>query len=115
MMESHNKRTIHYSFKASEAESDRIREKMKAAGISNQSAYIRAMAMNGYVLKLDLPELHQAVRLLGSLSSNVNHIARRMNEHGSIYDTELDEIADKQNQILGVMNQILSRLNPAGG
>lgn len=114
-MESHNKRTIHYSFKASEAESDRIREKMKAAGISNQSAYIRAMAMNGYVLKLDLPELHQAVRLLGSLSSNVNHIARRMNEHGSIYDTELDEIADKQNQILGVMNQILSRLNPAGG
>ena len=115
MMESHNKRTIHYSFKASETESDRIREKMKAAGINNQSAYIRTMALNGYVLKLDLPELHQAVRLLGSLSSNVNQIARRMNEHGSLYDTELDEIVDKQNQILDVMNHILSRLNPIGG
>ena len=38
-----------------------------------------------------------------------------MNEHGSLYDTELDEIVDKQNQILDVMNQILSRLNPIGG
>ena len=115
MMSSQGKRMIHFSFKASEAESDRIREKMKAAGIGNQSAYIRAMALNGYVLKLDLPELHQAVRLLGSLSNNVNQIARRMNEHGSLYDTELDEIVDKQNQILGVMNQILSRLNPTSG
>ncbi len=65
MMKPKDKRTVHYSFKASEAESDRIQEKMKAAGFSNQSAYTRAMALNGYVLKLDLPELHQAVRLLG--------------------------------------------------
>ena len=99
MMKPKDKRTIHYSFKASEAESDRIQEKMKAAGISNQSAYIRAMALNGY----------------GSLSNNVNQIARRMNEHGGIYETEVDDITDKQNQILGVLNQILARLNLNSG
>ena len=115
MMKTKDKRTVHYSFKASEAESDRIQEKMKAAGISNQSAYIRAMALNGYVLKLDLPELQQAVRLLGSLSNNVNQIARRMNEHGGIYETEVDDIAARQNQILGVLNQILARLNLNSG
>ncbi len=114
-MKSNSRRTVHYSFKASEEESDHIQKKMKAAGIGNQSAYIRAMALNGYVLKLDLPELHQAVRLLGSLSNNVNQIAHRMNEHGSIYETEVDEIADKQNQILGVMNQLLARLNLISG
>jgi len=67
------------------------------------------------VLKLDLPELHQAVRLLGSLSNNVNQIARRMNEHGGIYETEMDDIAARQNQILGVLNQILARLNLNSG
>jgi len=115
MMKPKDKRTVHYSFKASEVESDRIQEKMKAAGISNQSAYIRAMALNGYVLKLDLPELHQAVRLLGSLSNNVNQIARRMNEHGGIYETEMDDIVARQNQILGVLNQILARLHLNSG
>ncbi len=115
MMKTKDKPTVHYSFKASEAESDRIQERMKAAGISNQSAYIRAMALNGYVLKLDLPELHQAVRLLGRLSNNVNQIARRMNEHSGIYETEVDDIAARQNQILGVLNQILARLHLNSG
>ncbi len=73
MMKSKDKRTVHVSFKASEAEAAHIREKMKAAGISSQSAYIRAMALNGYVLKPDLPELHQAVQLLGSLGNIPRH------------------------------------------
>ena len=47
MMKDKDKRTDHISFKASEAEAARIREKMKAAGISSRSAYIRAMALNG--------------------------------------------------------------------
>ena len=59
--------------------------------------------------------MHQAVQLLGRLSNNVNQIARRMNEHGGIYETEMDDIEDKQNQILGVLNQILARLNLNSG
>ena len=53
-------RTIHYSFKATPEEDAIIQKKMKTFGIKNQSAFIRAMALNGYVLKLDLPELHAA-------------------------------------------------------
>ena len=56
-------RTIHYSFKATPEEDAIIQRKMETFGIKNQSAFIRAMALNGYVLKLDLPELHDAVRL----------------------------------------------------
>ena len=85
-------RTIHYSFKATPEEDAIIQRKMKTFGIKNQSAFIRAMALNGYVLKLDLPELHDAVRLMGSLSNNVNQIARRLNEHGSVFETEIDDI-----------------------
>ncbi len=68
------------------------------------------MVLNGYVLKLDLPQLREMIRLLGNLTNNVNQIARRVNEHGSIYESEIDEIQEKVNRLLGMMNQLLSTL-----
>ena len=105
------KRTIHYSFKATPEEDAIIQKKMKTFGIKNQSAFICAMALNGYVLKLDLPELHDAVRLMGSLSNNVNQIARRLNEHGSVFETEIDDIADRQEELRTILSSILHRLD----
>lgn len=68
------------------------------------------MVLNGYVLKLDLPQLREMIRLLANLTNNVNQIARRVNEHGSIYESEIDEIQEKVNRLLGMMNQLLSTL-----
>ena len=83
---------------------------MKQLEIRNMSAFLRAMVLNGYVLKLDLPQLREMIRLLGNLTNNVNQIARRVNEHGSIYESEIDEIQEKVNQLLCMMNQLLSML-----
>lgn len=58
------KRNIHYSFKVSSEEDAAIRQKMKAFGIRNRSTYLRAMMLNGYLLKLDLQEMHEAARLM---------------------------------------------------
>lgn len=104
-------RTIHYSFKATPEEDAIIQRKMKTFGIKNQSAFIRAMVLNGYVLKLDLPELHDAVRLMGSLSNNVNQITRRLNERGSIFETEIDDIANRQEELRTILSSILHRLD----
>ena len=104
------KRNIHCSFKATEEEMDIIQKKMKAFGITNQSAFIRVMMLNGYVLKLDLPELHQIVRLMGSMSNNINQIARKLHEGGSIYETEIYEIKENQNELRTILNGILQRL-----
>ena len=84
---------------------------MKTFGIKNQSAFIRAMALNGYVVKLDLPELHDEVRLMGSLSNNVNQIARRLNERGSIFETEIDDIKHRQEELRMILSGILHRLD----
>ena len=110
-MNEKQKRTIHYSFKATPEEDAILQQKMKAAGIKNQSAFIRKMTLNGYMLKLDLPELREAVRLLGILSNNVTQIARRLHEGGSIYETEVDDIVQNQNELKSKMDQILLRLD----
>ena len=97
-------------FAVTEEEARIIDEKMKQLEIRNMPAFLRAMVLNGYVLKLDLPQLREMIRLLGNLTNNVNQIARRVNEHGSIYESEIDEIQEKVNRLLGMMNQLLSTL-----
>lgn len=97
-------------FAVTEEEARIIDEKMKQLEIHNISAFLRAMVLNGYVLKLDLPKLREMIRLLANLTNNVNQIARRVNEHGSIYESEIDEIQEKVNQLLCMMNQLLSTL-----
>lgn len=109
-MEEKQKRTVHYSFKATEEEDRLIREKMKHACIKNRSTFIRAMALNGYVLHLDLPELHEAVRLLGSMSGNVNQIARRLHEGGSVYETEIDDVQTQQSKLHAMLRRLLQQL-----
>ena len=109
-MAAKEKRVIEHSFRTTESEDNVIRQKMKAFGIRNQASFYRAMVLNGYLLKLDLPEIRELLRLMKNLTNNVNQIAKRMNERGSIYDTEIDEILEKQEKIWNVLNQILSKL-----
>lgn len=110
-MNEKQKRTIHYSFKVTPEEDAMIQKKMELAGIKNQSAFIRRIVLGGLILRLDLPELKNATRLMGILSNNVNQIARRLHEGGSIYETEVDDIVEKQKQLRATLDKILSSLD----
>ena len=48
---------------------------------------------------------------MGSLSNNVNQIARRLNERGSIFETEIDNITDRQEELRTILSSILHRLD----
>ncbi len=109
------KKTVFYGFKASPVEDDIIRTKMYLAGITNRSQYIRTMAMGGTVVRVEPTALHEIIRQIGYLSNNVNQIARRMNEGGSIFETEIEDIREKQNEILESVNQLLRRCNCLDG
>lgn len=111
MAKKEEKLVVNHNFRTTEAEDEMIKRKMQVYGIRNQSAFYRAIALNGYMLKLDVPEIREMVRLLKNLTNNVNQIARRMNEHGSIYETEIDEIKEKQQKLQDMLTQLLARLN----
>ncbi|MDL2254256.1 MobC family plasmid mobilization relaxosome protein [Ruminococcaceae bacterium OttesenSCG-928-I18] len=87
-------KTTGFYFKMSPGEREHIEKMMALAGFRNMSAYIRKMAANGYVVRLDLPELDVCSRLLRSASNNLNQIARRINSGGMAYP---DEVAAVQN------------------
>lgn len=83
---------------------------MKSLGITNTSAFLRSMALNGYILKLDLPQIREMIRLLSNMTNNLNQIAKRMNAHGQIYETEIDEIMQKQEELWQMMKRLLTIL-----
>ena len=60
-------RTKQINFRVTESEYARISEKMQEAGIKHSSAYLRKMAMDGYILKLDLGDLQEIQRLARSI------------------------------------------------
>ena len=96
-----------------EAENEVIQKKMKLFGIKNKSTFFRVMILNGYMLKLDLPEIRETIRLLKNLTNNVNQIAKRLHEHGSMYETEIDDIKQRVDEIWTVFRKILARLDHA--
>ena len=87
---------------------------MDALGITNESAYMRALALNGYILKLDLPQIREMIRLLSNMTNNLNQIARRLNAQGQMYDTEMEEMLQKQDELWQMMRKLLSILERTG-
>ena len=106
----HLKRTVQLHFMVTEHEWELIRQKMAQLGTNNLGVYLRKMAVDGYIVKLDLPELSELFSLLRRTSNNINQVARRVHETGNIYDTDLEDILQKQKELWDGVNEILSCL-----
>ena len=94
----------------SKTEKNRIYEKMLSMGIRNLSAYIRKMALDGYCLNLDLPQLRRMAYLLQNCSNNLNQVAKRANENGKIYSADLADLRTRLDELISIGKQILSKL-----
>ena len=89
----------------------KIHDRMREAGMKNMSAYIRKMALNGYLIHLDLSDVREVLRLLRISSNNLNQYAKRANETGSIYETDIKELRKTHQKLLSMMGEILDRLS----
>ena len=104
------KRNIVIRFRVTPEEREMIESKMAQFGTSNMAAYLRKISIDGYVVKLDLPELREMVSLLRRSSNNLNQIAKRVNETSRIYDADIDCLKANQEKIWSAANGILTRL-----
>ena len=94
----------------SKKEKNRIYEKMLSMGIRSLSAYIRKMALDGYCLNLDLPQLRRMSYLLQNCSNNLNQVAKRANECGKVYAADMEDLRQRLDELIEIGRQILSRL-----
>jgi len=97
-------------FRVTPAERELIEARMAQLGTDNMSSYLRKIAIDGYVVKLDLPELKEMVSFLRRSSNNLNQIAKRVNETGRVYDADIECLLGNQEQLWSAANEILHRL-----
>lgn len=88
----------------------KIHEHMQETGISSLTAYMIRMSIHGYVIKMDLAELKELLRLMQILGNNLNQYAKKANETGSIYHEDIEELKKVQKEILLEMRKVLEKL-----
>lgn len=81
------------------------------AGVRFLGPFIRKMALDGYIVKLDTSDIHEMTSLLRRCSNNLNQLAKKANATGSIYGPEIAELQVKQDEIWEMAKEILARLS----
>ena len=102
------RRPIHLHVMVSEAEQALIQERMAEAGIRNMGAYMRKMALSGYVLHVDLSPVRELVSLQRRCSNNLNQVAIQAN---TIYPEELAALQRDYAALWGPLSDLLKQLS----
>lgn len=101
------KKTVRMQLVISQKEADLVKERMADLGITNLSAYLRKMAVDGYIIHLDTGDIQEMVRLLRICSNNLNQYARRANETGSIYAADVEDLHSRLDGLWDQMDRLL--------
>lgn len=101
------KRNIQMKFWVTAEEKRLIDEKMAQLPTKRYGAYLRKMAIDGYIIQVDTTDIKEMTKALGSIGRNINQIARRLNAGGPAYQADMEEILERLEQIWQLQRRIL--------
>lgn len=110
-MTKNRRRCVHLHVMVTPEEQALIRERMAEAGISNMGAYMRKIALNGYVLHVDLSEIRELVSLQRRCANNLNQVAIHVNTYGGIYPDEIKALQRDYADIWEPLSDLLKKLS----
>ena len=86
------KRTVQVKFRVTEEEYALIKEKLKIIPTRNMAAYLRKMAIDGYVIQVDHSDIKEMTAQIQKIGVNINQTVRRVNAKGNLYQEDIEEI-----------------------
>jgi len=75
--------------------------KMELIGTNNLGAYLRRMAIYGYMIELDMEPLNRLTVELSRIGNNLNQLTKRANEIGNIYIDDIEVLSGDIKAIKG--------------
>ena len=102
------KRNIQMKFYVTEDEKRLIDEKMSQLPTRTYGAYLRKMAIDGYIIYTDTADIKASTKELSAIGRNINQIAKRINAEGPAYQADMDEIRERLDEIWQLQRHILS-------
>ena len=92
-------RPIRIEFCVSENEHRLIKAKMEQLGTKNMGAYLRKMAIDGYIIKVDYTQQKKLAAAVSRAATNINHVCRGINSTGHFYEDDVAELKERQKEI----------------
>ena len=89
-------------------ERELIEQKMAQLPTQRIGAYLRKMAIDGYIIYLDTADIKAFTKELSAIGRNINQIAKHLNAGGKVYAADLQEIRQRQEEIWQLQRRILS-------
>ncbi len=96
-------RPIRIEFCVTEQERQLIQNKMAQLGTKNMGAYLRKMAIDGYIIKVDYTQQKKLAAAVSRVASNINQICRLINSTGSLYAEDVAELKERQAEIWSLL------------
>lgn len=98
-------RPARIEFRVTEQERQLIQKKMEQLSTKNMGAYLRKMAIDGYIIKVDYTEQKKLAAAISRVAGNINQICRRINQTGHFYEDDIVELKAKQCEIWELLKQ----------
>ena len=103
------KRNIQMKFYVTEEEKQLIEQKMAQLPTQRIGAYLRKMAIDGYIIYTDTTDIKAFTAELSAIGRNINQIAKRLNAGSPAYQADIQEIRERLDKIWQLQRRILSR------
>ena len=87
-----------------------IEHKMSLVPTNQIGAYLRKMAIDGYIIYTDTKDIQAMNKELQRIGRNINQIAKRVNSTSSIYMTDIEELKEDIQNIWRLQRTLLSTL-----
>ena len=104
------KRNIQIKFYVTAEEKQLIEQKMAQLPTQRIGAYLRKMAIDGYIIYTDTTDIKAFTAELSAIGRNINQIAKRLNAGSPAYQADIQEIRERLDEIWQLQRRILSSL-----
>ena len=100
-------RKIQVKFYMTEEEKALIEQKMKQLHTDRLGAYLRKMAIDGYVIYVDTADIRAMNKRLSAIGRNINQIAKKVNAGNILYQADMRELSERLDEIWQLQRRIL--------
>lgn len=88
-----------------------VEQKMAQIPTKRIGAYLRKMAIDGYIINMDTTDIKEMNQILGAISRNINQIAKRINGGGLVYQEDMEEMKGRLDEIWKLQRELLLKLH----
>ena len=103
-------RNVNLALRVTEEERAMIEKRMAQTGMGNLRAYMVKMAIDGRVIHVELESVREMVRLLSTVSNNINQLTKLSHMTGNIRTGDIERLRGHVEDIWAQVKEILRKL-----